>query len=180
MRVSHSLRSFLVQARWSFGATCATFWLQAKVWKWRLRHDRSWKHENKQAYWQWHHLDDLARHHGPWSSKTMARSLELNFADEAVSDRTVRRILHRKLHFKFGKLWRKFKLTELHKQNRVVWSLLHAEDGWERTLFLDEYWSCFALIPNGARSWYPDGNGSPIFKAEQFPKKLHVLGAISS
>ena len=28
--------------------------LQAKVWKWRLRHDRSWKHENKQACWQWH------------------------------------------------------------------------------------------------------------------------------
>ena len=72
------------------------------------------------------HLDDLARHHGRWSSKTMARSLEQNFLDGAVSDRTVRRILHRDLHFQFGKLWRKFKLTELHKQNRVVWSLLHA------------------------------------------------------
>ena len=69
------------------------------------------------------HLDNLARHHRRWSSKTMARSLEQNFPDEAVSERTVRRILHRDLHFKFGKLWKKFKLTELHKQNRVVVSL---------------------------------------------------------
>ena len=99
----------------------------------------------------------------------MARSLEQNFPDEAVSERTVHQILHRDLHFKFGKLWRKFKLTELHKQNRVVW---------ERTLFLDE--SCFALTPNSVRSWYPDNDRVPIFEAEQFPKKLHVLGAISS
>ena len=98
--------------------------------------------------------------------------LELNFPDEAVSDRTVRQILHRDLHFKFGKL------TEVHKQNRVVWSLLHAEDGRERTLFLDD--SCYALTPNGVRSWYPDGNRAQIFEAEQFSKKLHVLGAISS
>ena len=124
------------------------------------------------------HLDDLARHHGRWSSKTMARSLELNSPDELVTDRTVRRIFHRDLQFKFGKLWRKFKLTELHKQNRVVWSLLHAEDSWERTLltFLNE--SCFALTPDGVGSWYPDGNRAPIFEAEQLPKKLHVLGAI--
>ena len=30
------------------------------------------------------------------------------------------------------------------------------------------------------RSWYPRGNRAPIFEAEQFPRKLHVLGAISS
>ena len=52
------------------------------------------------------------------------------------------------------------------------------EDGWEQTLFLDE--SCFALTPNGGRSWYADNNRVPIFKAEQFQKKLHVLGVISS
>ena len=55
-----------------------------------------------------------------------------NFLDEAVSDRTVLRIFHRNLHLKFGNLWRKIKLTELPKQtDRVMWSLLHAEDGWE-------------------------------------------------
>ena len=124
------------------------------------------------------HIEAVARQHGRWSSRTMARSLEEHFPEEAVSDRTVRRILHRDLDFKFGKLWRKFKLTEIHKLNRVVWSLLHVEDGWERTIFLDE--SCFALTPNGVRSWYPRGNRAPIFEAEQFPRKLHVLGAISS
>ena len=89
----------------------------------------------------------VARQHGRWSSRTTARSLEEHFPEEAVSDRTVRRILHRRLDFKFGKLWRKFKLTEIHKLNRVMWSLLHTEDGWERTIFLDE--SCFALTKNG-------------------------------
>ena len=124
------------------------------------------------------YIEAVARQHGRWSSRTMAHSLEEHFPDEAVSDRTVRRMLHRDLNFKFGKLWRKFKLTEIHKLNRVVWSLLHSEDGWERTIFLDE--SCFALTPNGVRSWYPRGNRAPIFEAEQFPRKLHVLGAISS
>ena len=120
------------------------------------------------------YLDAITRQHGRWLSKTMARSLEQDFPDEAVTDRTVRRILHRDLNFKYGKLWRKFnKLTELHKDNRVDWCLLHSHDDWEQTIFLDE--SCFALTPNGVRSWYPANNRAPIFEAEQFPKNCTFL-----
>ena len=81
------------------------------------------------------YIKAIARQHGQWLSRTVAHSLEAHFPDKAVSDRTVCRMLHRDLNFKFGKLWRKVKLTEIHKHIRVVWSLLHSENGWQRMIF---------------------------------------------
>ena len=60
--------------------------LQAKVWKWRLRHDRSWKHENKQTCWQWHFgrlrlCGGLEKNQ--WKKKTGSRAWRTsNFTDE--------------------------------------------------------------------------------------------------
>ena len=122
------------------------------------------------------YLDAIAGKHGRWSSKTMARYLEQDLPDEAVTDRTVPCSLHHDLNFKYGKLWRKFKLTELQKDNRVVWCLLHSDDDWEQTIFLVE--SCLALTPTGVRSWYLANNRALVFEAEQFPKKNCTFWAL--
>lgn len=126
------------------------------------------------------HLDAMAREHCRWTSKQLAESLSETVAGEAVSPRSVRRILRHELQFKHGRMWKKFFLTQRHCLNRTVWCLLHQDDdNWPSTVFLDE--SCFATSPNGVYCWYPRGTGRPpIHAAEQFSAKVHVLGAISS
>lgn len=123
------------------------------------------------------HVAATALENPRWTSKAIARSLATQVPDEEVSSRTVCRILH-DLNFRHGPMWKKFHLTERHMKDRVVWSLLHQDDGWDTTLFLDE--SCFAMTPNGVRCWYPAGARAPILPVAQYPDKVHVLGAIAS
>lgn len=123
------------------------------------------------------HVEATARLHCRWTSRQIARSLANAVPDEAVASRTVRRILH-ELNFKYGRMWKKFKLTQRHCKNREVWCLLHQDDEWDTTLFLDE--SCFAATPNGVYCWFPSAPRAPMLAAESYPAKVHVLGAISS
>ena len=130
---------------------------QIKGVKQRLPNDRGMAHRpdsgrtRKKSGKSLFHPGDLARQ---WCWKTMAQSLEQIYPDEAVCNRTVRRILHHDLHIKYGKLGRKFKLT-----NIVSCGLYCTRKTAGNKPCC---WTSHALTPNSVRCWYPDTNQASL------------------
>eukprot|EP00117_Sycon_ciliatum_P047943 scpid95366/ scgid1883/ len=78
---------------------------------------------------------------------------------------------------RFGPPRRKVLLTEHHRHGRVVWSLLHHEDDFTRTVFVDG--ACVALGPGGRITFWHPTDAIPAIENHQFPPKVHILAAVS-
>ena len=123
------------------------------------------------------HVAQYIRDHPLARSKKISAHLqEVQPGGEVAAPRTVRASLKR-ANFRYGRPYRKFVLTENAKNVRLVWSVLHSHDNFDRSVFTDE--ACFAACPDGTvKMWYPRRE-KPMVEQPAYAAKVHVLGAVS-
>jgi len=91
-------------------------------------------------------VKDYITQHKYTSSDKIANHMLTTPGGEYAAPRTIRDTLQ-KNNYKYGRPSAKPVLSDAAKNTRLVWSVLHRNDDFDRTVFADE--ACFAIGPDG-------------------------------